>query len=274
MIIKRGMRGELVKSWQEYLSSNGYYEAIGTVDGIFGMNTEKATIQFQVNNGLDIDGVVGPETIETAKEIGFEVPENVQETTTSDLISSVTLDQFNYIMRKANSSKLEEHLLYCNNTLQKFGINNKLRIQHFLAQIAHESLELKFMSEIASGQAYEGRRDLGNYFPGDGKKFKGHGPIQITGRANHTSYFNFIGRPDLIETPEVLESDLELAWGASGWFWSSRGLNIIADSDDGSIMLLKLQNKALCRITKIINGGYRGLHERAWYLERAKLIIT
>ena len=274
MIIKRGMTGEIVKSWQEFLQINGYAEAVGEVDGVFGMNTEKATLQFQVNNGLDIDGIVGPETLEKAEELGFDIPQNNETDNQNASFAFVTLDQLNYIMNGTSTNKLEEHLPFCNDTIQKYGINNKLRIQHFLAQVAHESMGLKYMSEIASGQAYEGRKDLGNIYPGDGKKFKGHGPIQITGRSNHTAYFNYIGRPDLIETPEILESDLELCWGASGWFWSTRGLNILADSDDGSISLLKLQNKALCRITKIINGGYRGLTERAWYLTRAKTIIN
>lgn len=273
MIIKKGMQGNIVKAWQEFLESSGYSEAIGSIDGMFGICTEKATIQFQINNGLDIDGIAGPETIEAAKELGFEIPRTniIDVSIQSDF--GITYEQFNYVMRETNSIKLEEHLPYCNDTLQKFGINTPLRIQHFLAQIAHESMGLKYMSEIASGQAYEGRKDLGNLFPGDGRKFKGHGPIQITGRANHTEYFNFIGRPDLIETPEILESDLELCWGASGWFWSSRGLNEIAESDDESLSLFRHQNKALCKITKIINGGYRGLTERAWYLKRAKEII-
>lgn len=266
MILKKGMQGELVRSWQKFLSENGYREAVGAIDGNFGNNTEKATIQFQVDNGLKIDGIAGPETLESAKIIGFEISELKS-------VSGITIEQFNYIMRGTKSHILDKHLPYCNEAMQKYEINNKLRIQHFLAQIAHESVELKYMAEIASGQAYEGRKDLGNIYPGDGKKFKGHGPIQITGRANHTDYFNYIGRHDLIETPEILESDLELCWGASGWFWSTRGLNAIADSDDDSISLLKLQNKALCRITKIINGGYRGLTERGWYLDRAKIII-
>lgn len=267
MIIRKGMQGHIVKLWQEFLYENGYEETNGHINGDFDINTEKATIQFQVVNSLKVDGIVGPKTLSKAKEQGFEIPVTEYE-------SGISFEQLCYVMRETKNHILEKHLKYCNDTLQKYNINNALRIQHFLAQIAHESMGLKYMSEIASGQAYEGRKDLGNIYPGDGKKFKGHGPIQITGRANHTDYFNFIGRPDLIETPEILETDLELCWGASGWFWLTRGLNEVADNDDGSISIFRIQNKALCKITKIINGGYRGLTERVWYLTRAKEIIN
>ncbi len=64
------------------------------------------------------------------------------------------------------------------------GINTPLRRVHFFAQIGHESKELIYSEEIASGRAYEGRFDLGNTQPGDGVRFKGRGLIQITGRAN------------------------------------------------------------------------------------------
>lgn len=266
MILRKGMKGEVVRSWQEFLSSKGYGNTLGAVDGDFGVKTENATIRFQDDNFIESDGIVGYDTIERAIEEGFVVPklENVLE---------ISLHQFSYVMYDTRSYILEKHLPYCNEAMQKYEINNPLRIQHFLAQVGHESVGLRYMSEIASGAAYEGRTDLGNVYPGDGKKFKGHGPIQITGRKNHTDYFNFIGRPDLIEEPEILETDLELCWGASAWFWKSRGLNEIADSDDGTRSLLRVQNKTLCTITKIVNGGYNGLKDRAIYLARAKEVI-
>ena len=52
-------------------------------------------------------------------------------------------------------------------------------------QLAHESVSLRYFEEIASGSAYEGRRDLGNIHPGDGVRYKGRGPIQLTGRSNY-----------------------------------------------------------------------------------------
>ena len=68
--------------------------------------------------------------------------------------------------------------------MEKYQITTPLRRAAFLAQLAHESGELKYMEEIASGEAYEGRKELGNTAPGDGKRYKGRGPIQLTGRFN------------------------------------------------------------------------------------------
>ncbi len=85
--------------------------------------------------------------------------------------------------------------------MQEFEIIGLLRESAFLAQLAHESAELRYMEEIASGSAYEGRRDLGNTRPGDGKRYKGRGPIQLTGRANYQKYGHLLGL-DLVNHPE------------------------------------------------------------------------
>lgn len=54
-----------------------------------------------------------------------------------------------------------------------YGVNSPARMQAFLAQAAHETAGFKTLTEYATGDAYEGRKDLGNTQPGDGRRFKG-----------------------------------------------------------------------------------------------------
>src|SRR5258707_58804 len=93
----------------------------------------------------------------------------------------------------------------------------------FLAQIAHESGELRYVHEIASGEAYEGRHDLGNTEAGDGVRFKGRGLIQVTGRANYAACGLALDLP-LLFHPELLESP-DNACRSAAWFWDKHGLN-------------------------------------------------
>src|SRR5258705_6684900 len=85
-------------------------------------------------------------------------------------------------------------------TLDQYEIDSRLRVAHFLAQIIHESAGLRTTEEFASGAAYEGRKDLGNVRPGDGRLYKGRGLLQLTGRANYKKLGDKIGI-DLEEEP-------------------------------------------------------------------------
>ncbi|MBN1481587.1 hypothetical protein EH223_04420 [candidate division KSB1 bacterium] len=142
------------------------------------------------------------------------------------------------------------------------NIDTPLRQAHFVAQIGHESGELRFREEVASGQAYEGRSDLGNTEPGDGPRFKGRGLIQLTGRANYREYGRAIGREEeILKKPEIVATDPELCVDVAGWYWSKRNLNTYADQDD------------LTTITRLINGGLNGLEDRRRLLNRARSIL-
>jgi putative chitinase len=146
--------------------------------------------------------------------------------------------------------------------LARYRIDTPLRIAHFFAQIAHESGCLRYSEELASGAAYEGRRDLGNLHAGDGPRFKGRGLIQLTGRANYRQYGQACQRDfEHHDDPALLGRDLALAVDVAGWFWNRHALNGLADRDD------------LLGITRRINGGLNGLEQRAAYLARGKWLL-
>jgi len=143
--------------------------------------------------------------------------------------------------------------------MDEFEINTVQRQAHFLAQVGHESGELRYVKELATGKAYEGRRDLGNTEEGDGPRFKGRGLIQITGRANYIKLAEALGL-DCVTRPELIESRIN-ACRSAAWFWKSHGLNELADADD------------FLRITKRINGGTNGIEDRRRLLELAKAAL-
>jgi putative chitinase len=135
-----------------------------------------------------------------------------------------------------------------------------LRFAHFFAQLGHESGGFRYMEEIASGSAYEGRADLGNVNPGDGRRFKGRGPIQLTGRANYREYGRTLGI-DLETHPEIAALP-SLGMMTACAYWTKKGLNVLADRDDVEV------------ITKRINGGLNGFADRKERLRVMKGLLA
>ena len=124
------------------------------------------------------------------------------------------------------------------------------------AALAHESDRFRALEEYASGAAYEGRADLGNTEPGDGKRYKGRGVIQLTGRANYRRAGKYLGvdlerQPDLAALPAI-------AYQTAAHYWLDRGINAKADRDD------------IRGVTKLINGGTNGLRDRKVLISAAK----
>ena len=171
----------------------------------------------------------------------------------------VTREQILEIMPNAKA-KVDAFLPYINGYAEAFQIDTPKRMAHFLAQIAHESGELRYTKEIASGKAYEGRKDLGNTHKGDGVRYKGRGLIQITGRANYSKYAGYCGY-DVVEKPGLLEQPLG-ATRSSMWIFDTFGCNELADEDN------------LKAIRRKINGGYKGLDKCEEYLKRSKRALN
>lgn len=155
---------------------------------------------------------------------------------------------FTSISRYINPKYIDGMVNDLPGVLDKYEINTKLRICHFLAQTCHESDSFKTFQEYASGKAYQGRKDLGNVNPGDGVKYKGRGALQITGRYNYKKYGDKMGL-DLISKPQLLEIP-KYAFESAAIYWNDHKLNDYADKND------------ILTITKRINGGTNGLDDR------------
>ena len=151
-----------------------------------------------------------------------------------------------------------------NAAMGHYQIVGAKRVAAFIAQIGHESGQLKYVKEIwgptAAQARYEGRKDLGNTVAGDGSKYRGRGLIQITGRANYMACGEALGL-DLIKQPELLEKPQHACMSAA-WFWATKGLNTLAEADQFD------------KITRRINGGQNGAADRQALYARALKVLA
>jgi len=140
----------------------------------------------------------------------------------------------------------------------RYEITTRRRAAAAVAQLAHESAGFSTTTEFASGSAYEWRRDLGNTRAGDGRKFKGRGYLQITGRGNYGQVsralkHNFLAFPHDLAKPQW-------AAQASCWWWHEHGCNRLADRRDFE------------GLTRRINGGLTGYPDRVRLYRRARRV--
>lgn len=135
-----------------------------------------------------------------------------------------------------------------------------------IGNLMTESGNFVYMKEIASGEAYEGRKDLGNVYPGDGRKFKGCGPLQVTGRVHFVQFYEWLKKNKNIDDPRILND----------------GTNYVADAYPFEIAISWIQNNRLLQIAKDkgidgvclrINGGYNGWESRHSNYRKAKAVF-
>lgn len=199
------------------------------------------------------------------------------------------------IMPACSDTKLwTPHL---NTAMERFEITTSGRMAAFLAQLAHESGQMKRLAENLSYMAhrlvqvwparfptldkampyehnpeklanyvYAKRLGNGDETSGDGWRYRGRGLIQLTGRGNYLAAAQGIGQP-LVEQPELLEQP-EAASLSAAWFWKSHGLNELADdqNDDND-------TEDFRTITKRINGCTFGLKERMDFWKKAQEVL-
>lgn len=172
----------------------------------------------------------------------------------------ITASQLRQIAPKAKNA---DALVRCiNQWAPTFGITNRLRMAHFLAQCAHETMGFVLLTELSSGKAYEWNAKLGNTQKGDGVRYKGRGLLQLTGRANYQAYAKSKWcNGDLMSHPDWL-AQLPGAVKSAMWYWWNKNLNTLADQN------------AFTTITRKINGGTNGIESRRKFLQKALQAIT
>jgi predicted chitinase len=167
----------------------------------------------------------------------------------------VTMAQATAVFERALSPT---QLADLNECLRRFSINTPARIRHFLSQTCHESGGLRWMVELASGDAYEGRKDLGNTQKGDWPRFKGAGALQLTGRYNYQRLADFIGDKDVMNGCQYVAN--KYPFTSAGFWWHLNAMNSFID------------NGASCRqVSAKVNGRdpANGLQDREAAYERA-----
>ena len=268
MLLKKGDNNENVKKMQEKL---GISPAVTN----FGPKTEEAVKAFQAKNGLKADGIVGPET--WAKIMGSTTP-------AAPAAAPVAVVKSTGPMKIEN---LKGHipdavLAQIPDTVAKFDLGTPLRLAHFLAQCGHESGGFKavvenlnygakglvgtfkkyFPTEAAAlpyerkpekiaNRVYANRMANGDEASGDGFRFRGRGYIQLTGRANYTSFNKFVDE-DVVASPDLVATKYPLL--SAAWFFHSNGLHKLADGG--------ATDTVVTTVTKRVNGGTIGLADR------------
>ena len=174
--------------------------------------------------------------------------------------NGISAAQLRQVAPNLSAARAQELVPHLNAAMQEAGITTQRQQAAFIAQLAQESGGFVHFRELADGRAYEGRRDLGNTQPGDGPRYKGRGPIQLTGRANYRAAGQALGlpleqNPDLVSRPDV-------GFRVAAWYWQNRGLNDVAERGD------------FREVTRRINGGYNGYDVRLSYYNRALSVVA
>ena len=178
-----------------------------------------------------------------------------------------TLKQFKQMMPKAGA-RADRYYPMTLKAMQDYGITTNPRIAAFLATIAHESGQFRYMKEIWGPTPQQLKYEppstvaamLGNTQPGDGERFMGRGPGQLTGRFNYTRLWKETGI-DCVRHPEELEDPYNgMVAAVKFWEWK----DCAAPADRGDFR----------EVTRRWNGGYNGMEDRKAYYDRNLKILA
>ena len=214
-----------------------------TVDDLMALNNISNPEYIQVGQILTVPGVIDDDDDD---DNGSENPP-----TTDNYVTEDDLIQIGWYSDYIDSDMIDD----LNETLEFFEINTHLRLCHFISQASHESAGGMYVEEIASGEDYEGREDIGNVEPGDGPKFKGGGYIQLTGRSNYTRFADYVNDQEIVNQGVSYVAE-NYPWEAAGFWWIANNMNELCDT-----------NPTVEQVTQEVNGGQNGIEDRRSYFE-------
>ena len=137
----------------------------------------------------------------------------------------------------------------CNRLFRETGFDSHLdAMQMLMANMMHETCNFLYMKEIASGEAYNYRFDLGNTSPGDGPRYKGAGVLQLTGKYNYSRLAEGIGDPKVMDGVDYVSNTYPFT---SARIW-------IEENNLLSVCLTQGFDQCCLRI----NGGWNGYEDR------------
>jgi len=190
----------------------------------------------------------------------------------------ITREQLQAIVPSIKPAALDTFLPHLQTLLPKYAIDTPQRLGGFIAQVAHESAGFSAVREFASGNAYEGRKDLGNTEPGDGPRFKGRGLIQVTGRGNYRWFSKDVFEDArAVDNPELLTTPANAVLSAC-WYWTTvKPMNAVCDHPEDWTHIWEHNGKTYTKImwmTLLINGGQNGIDERTANYLRARQVLN
>jgi putative chitinase len=280
-ILKQGSTGTDVKDLQQKLQDLGF-DPQG-VDGNFGTGTQAAVIAFQQSKGLQADGIAGPATLAALQSTGAtaaggaggEGSAGIGGTSTATAAATAAAPAAAGLNLGALAGKVPAGVIaQIPETAAKFGITTNLRLAHFLAQCALESIGFTATVENLNYSAQRIPQVFGKYFrgvdptpyahnpqklgsrvyanrmgngdeaSGDGFKFRGRGYIQLTGKNNYTGFSKFVGE-DCVANPDLVATKFPLS--SAAFYFSSNNIWSICDrgADDATVR----------RVSVAVNGA-------------------
>jgi putative chitinase len=291
-VLKQGSKGKAVTALQTSLKKLGFDP--NGVDGKFGPGTKTALIAFQKSKKLKADGMAGPKTmaaLERALTPSAAVPDSVPVSVPSPPpgapFAALNLIGLKGLLPNSVIAQIPE-------TALKFGITSDLRLAHFLAQCALESVEFtatvenlkyraarllaifpKYFRGVDPGpyannpakianRVYANRMGNGNEASGDGFKFRGRGYIQLTGKNNYTSFTSFIGE-DCVANPDLVATKYPLA--SAGFFFDSNNIWPVCDRGANDATVLAVS-------TRVNGKNPHAVAERTRYFKKFFKALT